>query len=48
MFDNPTFLKLKQKKHFARSAFFVLVYPAGLEPAASRVGVSRSIQLGYG
>ncbi len=47
MFDKPTFLKLKQKA-LRLKCFFVLVYPAGLEPAASRVGVSRSIQLGYG
>ena len=26
----------------------VLAYPTGFEPAASRVGVLRSIQLGYG
>ncbi len=25
-----------------------MVYPTGFEPAASRVGVLRSIQLGYG
>ena len=26
----------------------ILAYPTGFEPAASRVGVLRSIQLGYG
>ena len=33
---------------YAPFACALMVYPAGLEPAASRVGVSRSIQLGYG
>ena len=33
---------------YAPFACVPVVYPAGLEPAASRVGVSRSIQLGYG